>query len=66
MRSSTMLTLELIIYVDFVYILAGFVKGVVGLGLPTISLALLAQFLGLKEAMVILLIPSQSLMWFRL
>ena len=53
-----MLTLELIIYVGFVYILAGFVKGVVGLGLPTISLALLAAVLGLKEAMVILLIPS--------
>ena len=53
-----MLTLELIIYVGFVYILAGFVKGVVGLGLPTISLALLAAVLGLKEAMVILLVPS--------
>ena len=53
-----MLTLELIIYVGFVYILAWFVKGVVGLGLPTISLALLAAVLGLKEAMVILLVPS--------
>ena len=42
----------------FVYILAGFVKGVVGVGLPTISLAMLATVLGLKEAMLVLLAPS--------
>jgi uncharacterized protein len=53
-----MLPVELIIYVAFVYILAGFVKGVVGVGLPTISLALLAVVLGLKDAMLILLVPS--------
>ena len=58
MENFIMLPLELIIYVAFVYIVAGFVKGVVGVGLPTISLALLAAVLGLKEAMVILLIPS--------
>ncbi len=58
MENVIMLPLELIIYVAFVYILAGFVKGVVGVGLPTISLALLAAVLGLKEAMLILLIPS--------
>ena len=53
-----MLSVELIIYVLFVYILAGFVKGVVGVGLPTISLAMLATVLGLKDAMLILLAPS--------
>ena len=53
-----MLSVELIIYTFFVYILAGFVKGMVGVGLPTISLALLAIFLGMKEAMLILLAPS--------
>ena len=53
-----MLPVELIIYVAFVYILAGFVKGVVGVGLPTISLALLAVVLGLKDAILILLVPS--------
>ena len=53
-----MLSVELIIYIFFVYILAGFVKGVVGVGLPTISLALLAIFLGMKEAMLTLLAPS--------
>jgi hypothetical protein len=40
------------------YILAGAVKGVVGLGLPTISLAILTVALGLPEAMAILLLPS--------
>jgi uncharacterized membrane protein YfcA len=49
---------ELIAYVLVVYLLAGMVKGVVGLGLPTISLALIAAVFGLKEAMVLLLVPS--------
>ena len=53
-----MLSVELIIYVTLVYILAGFVKGVVGVGLPTISLAFLAVVLGLKDAMLMLLVPS--------
>ena len=53
-----MFSVDLIIYVVVVYILAGFVKGVVGVGLPTISLAMLATVLGLKEAMLILLAPS--------
>ena len=51
-----MLPIELIIYTGLVYILAGFVKGVVGVGLPTISLSLLAIVLGLKEAILILLV----------
>ena len=53
-----MFSVELFIYVVAVYILAGFVKGVVGVGLPTISLAMLATVLGLKEAMLVLLAPS--------
>ena len=46
-----MFPIELIIYTGLVYILAGFVKGGVGVGLPTISLSL-------KEAILILLVPS--------
>ena len=53
-----MLGVEVVVYGAVVYILAGFVKGVVGLGLPTISLALLVPVLGLKEAMAILIVPS--------
>lgn len=40
------------------FLLAGTVKGVVGLGLPTVSLALLSVSLGLTEAMSLLLVPS--------
>ena len=40
------------------FLLAGFVKGVVGLGLPTVSLAILAATLGLREAMILMLMPS--------
>jgi uncharacterized membrane protein YfcA len=40
------------------FLLAGMVKGVIGLGLPTVSLALMTVVLGLPQAMGLLLIPS--------
>jgi len=40
------------------FLIAGSVKGIIGLGLPTVSLALLAATLDLTTAMVLLLIPS--------
>lgn len=40
------------------FLIAGLVKGVIGLGLPTVSLALLTVALGLPNAMALLLIPS--------
>lgn len=40
------------------FVAAGMVKGVIGLGLPTVSLAFLAATLGLKEAMALMLIPA--------
>lgn len=40
------------------FLLAGGVKGVIGLGLPTISLAILTVALDLASAMALLLIPS--------
>ena len=42
------------------FLLAGFVKGVVGLGLPTISLALLTVLLDLPTAMALLVVPAFS------
>ncbi len=50
--------LEFIAIVAAAFVVAGFVKGVIGMGLPTVSLALLALTLGLKEAMALMLIPS--------
>ena len=40
------------------FVLAGTVKGVIGLGLPTVSLALLTVALDLPSAMALLLLPS--------
>jgi len=40
------------------FLIAGTVKGVVGLGLPTVSLGLLTATLGLPTAMALLLVPS--------
>ncbi|MBL8380758.1 MAG: sulfite exporter TauE/SafE family protein [Burkholderiales bacterium] len=40
------------------FLLAGAVKGVIGLGLPTVSLALLTVALDLPTAMALLLVPS--------
>lgn len=40
------------------FLLAGTVKGVIGMGLPTVSLALLTASLGLPQAMALLLVPS--------
>ncbi len=53
-----MWTLETLVIVGATFLLAGGVKGVIGLGLPSVSLALLAATLGLKEAMAIMLIPA--------
>jgi uncharacterized membrane protein YfcA len=40
------------------FLLAGTVKGVIGLGLPTVALALLTATIGLPQAMALLLAPS--------
>ncbi len=52
------LSIDLILYVMAVYLFAGAVKGVIGFGMPIVSLAMLAPAIGLKEAIVVMLIPS--------
>ncbi|MFQ5566280.1 MAG: sulfite exporter TauE/SafE family protein [Paracoccaceae bacterium] len=47
-----------LLIVAVTFLLAGIVKGVIGLGLPTISLALLTATLGLQPAMALMLAPS--------
>lgn len=54
----TMPAADSLIIVALTFLLAGFVKGVTGLGLPTVSLAVLTVALGLQPAMAILLAPS--------
>ena len=53
-----MWTLEIGAVVGLTFLVAGFVKGVVGLGLPTVSLAALTATLGLHPAMALVLAPS--------
>ena len=53
-----MWTAEILALLGVTFFLAGLVKGVVGLGLPTVTLAILTATLGLKPAMALLLVPS--------
>jgi uncharacterized protein len=46
------------IYIAGVFLLAGLVKGVIGLGLPTISMGLLAVVMPPVEAAALLIVPS--------
>lgn len=50
--SMTLLTIGLS------FLAAGIVKGVIGLGLPIVSVALLTVFVGLQNALALLLIPA--------
>ena len=46
------------IFIAAVFVLAGLVKGTIGLGLPTISMGLLALVMPPIEAAAILILPS--------
>lgn len=53
-----MLDPALLALITGTFLLAGTVKGVIGLGLPTVSLALLTATLNLPSAMALMLVPS--------
>ncbi len=48
----------LLVLVAATFALAGTVKGVIGMGLPTVSLAILTATVGLHAAMALLIVPS--------
>ena len=50
--------LSTVAFVLAVFVLAGFAKGIIGLGLPTISMGLLALVLSPVEAAALLILPS--------
>jgi uncharacterized membrane protein YfcA len=50
--------LALPVLVGCVFVLAGFVKGVVGMGLPTVAVGLLALWMTPAEAAALLIVPS--------
>jgi len=47
-----------LLWIAAVFLLGGTVKGVIGLGLPTIALGLLAATMDIRAAMALLLVPS--------
>ncbi|MDA9008861.1 sulfite exporter TauE/SafE family protein [Alphaproteobacteria bacterium] len=49
---------SIVFVVGLTFLLAGLVKGVIGMGLPTVSLGLLTAVVGLPQAMALLIIPS--------
>ena len=49
---------EIVLMVVATFLLAGFIKGVIGMGLPVVALAFLGSTLGLREALTIMLIPA--------
>jgi hypothetical protein len=49
---------EALITVAVAFLVAGVVKGAVGMGLPTISVAIMGSVLGLQQAIPILMVPS--------
>lgn len=49
---------QVYIYLLLIFILAGFVKGVTGMGLPTVAMGLLGMFMPLPFAAALLVIPS--------
>ena len=57
-RLALMFDLIVMVAIAATFLLAGGVKGVIGLGLPTVSLGLLAAALDLTTAMALLLVPS--------
>ncbi len=52
------MALSSLILVGLVFVLAGFTKGIIGLGLPTIAMGLLAVALPPAEAAALLILPS--------
>jgi uncharacterized protein len=52
------MALSTLILLCLVFVLAGFTKGIIGLGLPTIAMGLLAVVLSPAEAAALLILPS--------
>ena len=52
------MNVDFVVLVVLVFFVAGTIKGLIGFGLPTVSIAILAAFLGLIEAMTLMLLPS--------
>src|ERR1700712_3878586 len=52
------MSISMLIAIAAVFLLAGFVKGVIGLGLPTVSIGLLAIAMPPAHALAIVIVPA--------
>src|ERR1700712_247800 len=52
------MSISMLIAIAAVFMLAGFVKGVIGLGLPTVSIGLLAVSMPPAHALAIVIVPA--------
>jgi uncharacterized protein len=52
------MTLFVLAAITAIFVLAGFVKGVIGLGLPTVAMGLLAIVMTPAQAAALLVVPS--------
>jgi len=51
-------SIELLLFAIVVFLVAGTVKGALGIGLPTISISILAQFVDPRVAIALMLVPA--------
>ena len=49
---------ETLIFIAITFLLGGMAKGVLGFGLPTISLTILALGIDLKQAIALIIVPT--------
>jgi uncharacterized protein len=52
------MAISAVVAITSIFVLAGFVKGVVGLGLPTVAMGLLAVVMTPAQAAALLVVPS--------
>ncbi len=52
------MTTELVVIALFAFLFAGIIKGTIGVGLPTITISILAQFVDPRVAIALLLFPA--------
>jgi hypothetical protein len=53
-----MLGAEFLLAIFLIFLLGGLVKGIAGIGLPTVAIALMAIFIGLKEGIALMVVPT--------
>ena len=51
-------SMTILVYIFFVYVLCGVIKGSIGFGMPTVSISLLSFVLDVKIIIALILIPT--------